>query len=206
MKSNDTQALKNPLETQSIGKLMLRFAVPAIISSLVNSIYNIVDQIFIGQSIGPLGNAATNVAFPLVIIVAAISMMIGVGGASNFSLNLGEGKKESAGRIVGQIVTAVVVLLYFRKFKSLKLRQSYFKLRWMEIKAIAALGAAAFFNQLAVTVVQIILNNTLGHYGELSVYGRDIPLACVGIVSKVNTIFISVIFGISHGRFSFFCL
>lgn len=305
MKSNDTQALKNPLETQSIGKLMMRFAVPAIISSLVNSIYNIVDQIFIGQSIGPLGNAATNVAFPLVIIVAAISMMIGVGGASNFSLNLGEGKKESAGRIVGnslilcvlfgvglcilvfallnpmmvlfgargqvleyareytgitafgipfciigsagsqliradssprysmlsalsgavlntildpififvfhmgirgaalatitgQIVTAVVVLLYFRKFKSLKLRQSYFKLRWMEIKAIAALGAAAFFNQLAVTVVQIILNNTLGHYGELSVYGRDIPLACVGIVSKVNTIFISVIFGISQ--------
>lgn len=57
---------------------------------------------------------------------------------------------------------------------------------------------AAGANQLAITVVQIIMNNTLGHYGELSQYGRDIPLACVGIITKVNAIFNGIIFGISQ--------
>ena len=89
---------KNPLESDSIWKLIRKFAIPATISGLVNSLYNIVDQIFIGQSIGPLGIAATNVAFPLVIIMTALSMMIGIGGASQFSLKLGQNDKEKAGR------------------------------------------------------------------------------------------------------------
>lgn len=79
MESKAIQNSSNPLETESIWKLMRKFAVPAIITGLVNSLYNIVDQIFIGQSIGTLGNAATNVAFPLVIILTAFGMMIGVG-------------------------------------------------------------------------------------------------------------------------------
>ena len=59
-------------------------------------------------------------------------------------------------------------------------------------------GMAAGVNQLAVTIVQIIMNNTLGYYEELSQYGRDIPLACVGIISKVNVVFNSIIFGLSQ--------
>ena len=84
---------KNPLETERLGKLILRYSLPAIASSLVNSVYNIVDQIFVGNSIGELGNAATNVSFPFVLVVAAIAMTFGIGGASVFSLYLG-GKRE----------------------------------------------------------------------------------------------------------------
>ena len=66
---------ENPLATQPVGKLMLKFAIPAIISGLVSSLYNIVDQIFIGQKVGMLGNAATNVAFPIIIFCTGISLL-----------------------------------------------------------------------------------------------------------------------------------
>lgn len=84
----------NPLQTESIWKLIRLYSLPAIISGLINSLYNIVDQIFIGQSMGTVGNAATNIAFPLVTILTTLSMMIGVGGASNFSLLLGRNEKD----------------------------------------------------------------------------------------------------------------
>ena len=61
------------------------------------------------------------------------------------------------------------------------------------------LGASACFNQIAMTIVQIVLNNTLSHYGAQSVYGGDIPLACAGIITKVNMIFMSFVIGISQG-------
>ena len=61
------------------------------------------------------------------------------------------------------------------------------------------LGASACFNQIAMTVVQIVMNNTLAHYGAQSVYGGDIPLACSGIITKVNMIFMSFVIGISQG-------
>jgi len=99
----------NPLETEPIGKLMGKFAVPAIVANLVSALYNIVDQIFIGRSIGPLGNAATNVVFPLVMIMTAIAMMFGVGGASNFSLCLGAGNHDKAGKIAGNSITLMVI-------------------------------------------------------------------------------------------------
>lgn len=300
-----TSSAKNPLATESIWRLMGKFAIPAIVSGLVNSIYNIVDQIFIGQSIGPLGNAASNVAFPLVIILTAFGMMIGVGAASNFSLHLGQRNHEkaasyvgssivltlsvgillsvvtllllrplmilfgargevltyacqytgitalgmpfalvssalsqmiradgspryamvstlagailnivldavfifgldwgirgaAAATVIGQIISAIVILIYFRKFKSVCLDKNCFRLKKETMKGIASLGMSACLGQLAVTIVQIVLNNTLGHYGELSVYGRDIPLAAVGVVSKVSSVFTSVMFGIAQ--------
>lgn len=300
-----TSSAKNPLATESIWRLMGKFAIPAIVSGLVNSIYNIVDQIFIGQSIGPLGNAASNVAFPLVIILTAFGMMIGVGAASNFSIYLGEGKNDKAASyvgnsivltllvgmllavvtllllkplmilfgargevltyacqytgitalgmpfamvssalsqmiradgspryamvstlagailnivldplfifgfdwgirgaaiatVIGQVISAVVILIYFKKFKSVRLNKNSFHLKKEIMKGTAALGMSACLGQLAVTIVQIVLNNTLGHYGELSVYGRDIPLAAVGVVSKVSSVFTSVMFGIAQ--------
>ena len=68
--------------TESMGRLIVRFAVPSVIALLVNSLYNIVDQIFIGWGVGYLGNGATNVVFPITIIALALSMMIGNGGAA----------------------------------------------------------------------------------------------------------------------------
>lgn len=65
----------NPLETEKEGKLIAKFAIPAIISMLVSSLYNIVDQIFIGQGVGLLGNAATNIAFPVSIICTAAGIV-----------------------------------------------------------------------------------------------------------------------------------
>ena len=78
------------LGKDNINKLLISFSIPCIISMLINSIYNIVDQIFIGQGVGYLGNAATNVIFPIVIICTGIAGLIGNGLAANLSLRLGE--------------------------------------------------------------------------------------------------------------------
>ena len=95
----------NPLGFEKESKLLVNFAIPCIISMLVTALYNIVDQIFIGQGVGMLGNAATNIAFPLSTTCTAISLLIGIGGATNFSLKLGEGQeKESAGYAGNAIV------------------------------------------------------------------------------------------------------
>ena len=72
---------KNPLGTEKEGKLLVNFAIPCIISMLVSALYNIVDQIFIGQGVGMLGNAATNIAFPLSTTCTAIALLLGIGGA-----------------------------------------------------------------------------------------------------------------------------
>ena len=69
--TGQAKAYENPLGTESIPKLLVTFSVPAIISCLINSIYNIVDQIFIGQGVGYLGNAATTVSFPIMTILVA---------------------------------------------------------------------------------------------------------------------------------------
>ena len=88
------------LASESLPKLIASFAVPAIIAMLVAAAYNIADQIFIGNSVGYLGNAATNVAYPLSTICLSYGLLIGVGSASNFSLKLGAGKKEEACQII----------------------------------------------------------------------------------------------------------
>ena len=84
-----------------IPKLLAKFAIPSVISMLVNSIYNLVDQIFIGQGVGYLGNAATNVVFPFVTIAMAISLMISVGTAANVGLNLGGKDQDCANLTLG---------------------------------------------------------------------------------------------------------
>lgn len=297
---------QNPLATEKIGKLIVKFAVPATISFLVSALYNIVDQIFIGQGVGMLGNAATNVAFPITTISTAIALLIGVGSASNFNLHLGAGNKDKAAKIAGngismmilsgvslcvliiiflqplltafgateqvmpfamtytgittlgipliifttggsqliradgsptyamicmlsgallntildplfifvfdmqiagaawatvisQLVSFILVIRYFFKFKTVRLTKEYLRPRIEYVKAIASLGAAACFNQLAMTVVQITMNNTLTYYGSLSQYGSDIPLACVGVISKVSIVFMAFTLGIAQG-------
>lgn len=293
--------------TAPIGGLLWKFALPSIASFLVNAAYNIVDQIFIGQSVGMLGNAATNVAFPITTTGTALALLIGVGSASNFSLELGRGNKEKAGKIAGngitlmafsgiflaiavlallqplllafgatpnvlplattytgitavgipfiiftvslsqliradgspayammcmvagavlnvildavfifgldmgiagaawatvisQFVSFIVALLYLWRFSSVELHRDSFRLGRTYVGAIAALGAAASFNQLAMTFVQIAMNNTLTHYGALSEYGSDIPLAVVGVISKVNIVTLAFMLGISQGN------
>ena len=108
---------ENILGTEKIGKLIRKFSVPAIISLLVNSLYNIVDQIFIGQGVGYLGNGATNIVFPIVVMSMALSFMIGDGSGSYLSLKLGENRKEEAkkgvanGIVIGVIVSIVYCII-----------------------------------------------------------------------------------------------
>ena len=86
----------NPLATERIGVLIARFAVPSVVAMLVNALYNIVDQIFIGRGVGYLGNGAANVVLLLTLCALALSMLVGDGAAAYFSLKLGEGKPERA--------------------------------------------------------------------------------------------------------------
>lgn len=302
-----SEVRKNRLANEPINRLIVSFAIPSIISTLVSALYNIVDQIFIGQGVGMLGNAATNVAFPLTTLCAAVALLIGVGTASNFNLEMGAGNRERAGKVVGtglvllacsgiaiglivitflepllnlfgatenvlpyaktytgitsfglpmlvfitggsnlirsdgspryamlsmisgailntildplfifvfdmgiagaawatvigQAVSFLMVVGYFIfRYKSIKLTKELFRPKPALIKAIASLGAAACFNQVAMMFVQIVLNNTLTKHGAASIYGSDIPLAVVGVISKVNIIFMAFVLGIAHG-------
>ena len=102
--------IENPMGTQPIKKLLMQLAIPAMIANVVNALYNIVDQIFIGQGVGYLGNAATNIAFPITTICLALGLMTGVGAASNFNLELGRKEVEKARRIAGTAVVQLIVM------------------------------------------------------------------------------------------------
>jgi putative MATE family efflux protein len=102
-------AASHPLATVGVGRLLLRYAAPSIVSMLVGALYNIVDQIFIGRVVGMLGNAATNVAFPLVTICASVTLLLGVGGSSNFNLEMGRGNRENAGRIAANAFSFMAI-------------------------------------------------------------------------------------------------
>ena len=297
---------ENPLGSEPVSSLLRRFAIPSVIAILVSALYNMVDQLFIGHSIGVLGNAATNVAFPLSMVCTSIGLLCGIGGAANFNLCMGRKDPEHAksyvgsaismlailgvilcvavqlflrpmmllfgatpdvidyactytritsigfpflivtiggsnliradgspkfsmlcnlvgaivntildplfifvfhmgmagaalATITGQILSFALVVLYLRGFKTLPLSLSDLKPNMACWARIAALGATPAFNQVAMMVVQIVMNNTLTYYGSNSVYGSDIPLACAGIISKVNMLFFSFVIGISQG-------
>ena len=105
----------------------------------------------------------------------------------------------AAATVIGQMISAFLVILYFAKFRNMYLDRSMLKPQLKLLKAIVSLGLAACINQIAIAAVQIVMNNILRYYGSVSVYGSDIPIACVGIVSKVNMVFLSICIGISQG-------
>ncbi|MGN0466416.1 MAG: MATE family efflux transporter [Lachnospiraceae bacterium] len=302
----ETAKTETPLGYAPIGKILPKFAIPAVISMLVSALYNIVDQIFIGQGIGMYGNAATNVAFPLTTLATALGLLLGIGGASNFNLEMGKKNPDKAKKvagaaygslilsgiiiciivraflhpliivfgateqvldyamtyvgitsfgmpfyilgiggnhlirsdgsptfamisnvsgavlnaildpififkfhwgiagaaiatITGQILSAILVLGYLPRYKTVKFELNDFIPKGKYVLAVASLGGAACFNQLAMMLMQIVMNNILRYYGARSIYGSDIPLAVVGIVSKVNMLFMAIVIGISQG-------
>lgn len=296
----------NPLGYEKIPKLLKGFAIPSITATLVGSLYNIVDQVFIGQGIGYLGNAATNVSYPLSTICLAISLLIGIGSASRFSLYLGKKEAGSAAKVagnsiilmvicglaylaigelllspllrlfgattdvlpfaqqyagitlagmpflivtngmsnliradgsprysmvcmvigaiantildpilififdlgivgaalatvIGQILSFIFAVRYLWRFQTIRFEKSSFQLNLKENLKTCAMGISSSSNQIAITFVQIILNNSLTYYGARSAYGPDIPLAACGIVMKTNAIILAVVVGISQG-------
>lgn len=296
----------NPLGVQPVNRLLSQFAIPSIISMLVGSLYNIVDQFFIGQRVGELGNAATNIAFPLSTSCLALALLIGIGGSSAFNLAMGSGHEKRAvnimgnavvllagsglvlsiitllflkplllffgspkavlpyameytkitafgfpflllstggghliradGRpritmlcnlvgavlntildalfvfglnlgmsgaalatIIGQIVSGALAIWYMMHGKTVTIRRENLSVKWENVTRIASLGMAPCSNQVAMMVVQIIMNQSLKHYGSHSIYGENIPIACAGIITKVNMIFMSFVIGLSQG-------
>lgn len=296
---------KLDLGKDSINQLLLSFAIPCVISMLINSIYNIVDQIFIGKGVGTVGNAATNVIFPLVLIFGAVASLIGNGTSANLSLRLGEGKKDEAVRmlgssitvsiivaivigilsyvclptllhvfgstetvypyalsygkiiaigapfviiytalssiiradgspkysmimlivgalvnivldpififgfnmgveggalatIIGQFISFLMALLYIPKIKSVRLKRKDFKPN-ASIWRVLSLGLSSFITQMIVLVLFVFMNNMLTSLGALTKFGADTPLSVYGIISKVNSLYISSVLGIAIG-------
>lgn len=109
-KMSKVEIKKHPFEYEAIGKLLTALAAPAITSNIVNALYNIVDQIFIGQGIGYIGIGATNISFPIVILCMAIGVMFGIGGASSFSIELGRKKYKKAKNIIGTASSLLVII------------------------------------------------------------------------------------------------
>lgn len=307
MSEKSAQSVKNVLDSDlPMEKLILKYSIPGILSGLVSAMYNIVDQIFIGQSEGMLGNAATNVAFPLVCMCTSLSLLFGIGGAANFSIAMGRKDLEAAKKFVGSSLVASVLsgfflclvtitflepllwacgateqnyqlardytgitamgipffmismsspqmiradgspktamkygivgallnvvldwvfifgfdmgikgaayatvisqalsgalcLGYFFKFKTFPITLDLLKPDGKTTLKVASLGLAPATNQFTTMITQIAMNNTLTYYGGMSQYGSDIPLAVVGVVTKVTVLYIAVAVGLGFG-------
>lgn len=100
----------NELKDESINKLLWKFSWPAVLTMVVNSMYNIIDRIFVGRGVGDIAIAATTVAFPIMLILIAGSVLIGVGATSLISIRLGEEKPQEAENIAGNALVLLVVL------------------------------------------------------------------------------------------------
>ena len=100
----------NILGEEKIGKLLLKFSVPAIIGMLVNAFYSVVDRIFVGKGVGPEALSGIAISFPIPLIIMAFSMLVGIGATSLISIRLGQHRKEDAERIVGNSLTLLLLI------------------------------------------------------------------------------------------------
>ena len=286
---------------------MLKFSIPCVLSLLVSALYNIVDQIFIGNSeLSALGNAATGVVFPIFIIAQAFAWCFGDGCAAY--LNICQGKKDTKNAtnaigtgivvtlisalalmaifyplkeqllrlfgasdnsigyaieyfnlilaffplymlsnmmnaviradgspawsmasmvigaltniildpvfifgtkwgmfgaalatVIGQTVSFVITLVYFFRTKTFKLNLKSFIPNFKAFKGALQLGASSFITQMTIVIISLACNILLAKYGAMSQYGVDIPIAIIGIESKVFTVVINLVVGIVLG-------
>ena len=297
---------ENPLGVEPVGKLLLAFSVPSIVACLVNSVYNIVDQIFIGQGVGYLGNAATTVSFPVMTIVVAFATLLGSGGSAYAAIKLGEKDEKEAnltmnnlfslsivvgigiallgliflepmlrvfgatdtvmpyakdyasiiligvpfnvlgitmsnmartdgnprlsmyGILIGaglntildpiyifvfhwgvkgaaiatitsQILSACILCYYFWKHGNMRFELKLMKPVGRVCGRSITLGASSGITQLVACVMQVVMNNSLVYYGNLSEVTGDVALSAMGIVMKIVMILGSFCIGIGVG-------
>ena len=110
MSERSIKISENYIENEKIGKLIMKFLIPCVIAMVVNALYSIVDQIFIGQGVGYIGNAATNVTFPLVVLALGFSLLLGDGAVAFYSIKLGEKNKEEGAKAIGNAIILMVIL------------------------------------------------------------------------------------------------
>ena len=304
MQSNEQIQL---LGKEKISKLMFRFSIPCILSLLVSALYNIVDQIFIGNSeLSALGNAATGVVFPIFIIAQAFAWCFGDGCAAY--LNICQGKEDTKNApvcigsgitvtlltsiillaiffplkeqiltlfgasensigmaieyfniillffpfymlmnmmnsviradgspassmasmltgaliniildpvfifgfhwgmkgaalatVIGQVVSFLISFRYFFHTKTFRLTAKCFIPKWSIFSSALKLGLSSFITQMTIVIISLVCNIMLAKYGARSQYGIDIPIAIIGIESKVFTVVINLVVGIVLG-------
>ncbi|KYZ78170.1 MATE family efflux transporter [Anaerosporomusa subterranea] len=149
---NATQALGQ----EPVGKLLWQFSLPAIVGMLVNALYNVVDSIFVGNGVGEIGLTAVTIAFPIMLVMMAFGMLIGVGASTLVSIRLGEHNKAEAEYILGNALTMIAVL---------SLLLSVIGLVWLD-PLLVALGAEPEVLPYARTFTRIILiGNVFMHVG-----------------------------------------
>ena len=295
------------LGTEKISKLMLKFSIPCVLSLLVSALYNIVDQIFIGNSeLSALGNAATGVVFPLFVITNAFAWCFGDGCASYLSICQGKNDMKNAHKsigtgititllsslvlmaifyplktqlltlfgasensigyaveyfniilaffpaymlsnminsviradgspnwamssmligaavniildpvfifgfkwgmagaawatVIGQSASFIASFVYLFKTKTFKLTFKSFVPNFKAFKGALQLGASSFITQITIVIISLVCNMLLAKYGAQSHYGADIPIAIIGIESKVFTVVINLVVGIVLG-------
>lgn len=295
------------LEEAKISKLLLKFSVPCILSLLISALYNIVDQIFIGNSeLGYLGNAATGIVFPILIITQAFAWCIGDGCAAYLSICQGKKDTQNAHKsvgtgitvtfvisiilliiaaiykepllrlfgasnqtiemsleyftivlaffpafmlmnmmnaviradgspafsmasmtvgaiinvildpvfifgckwgiagaawatVIGQIASFLISFVYFFRTKTFCLNKHSFLPDFKIFNNALKLGASSFITQISIVVISLVCNIMLYKYGEMSIYGPDIPISVISIETKVFTIVINIVVGIVLG-------
>lgn len=101
--------------------------------------------------------------------------------------------------VIGQIISAAIAIRYLMHYHTVTLEKQHFIPSGKVLAQICSLGMSSGINQIAMMIVQIVMNNLLKHYGAQSVYGESIPIACAGIVMKVNQLYFSIIIGLSQG-------
>ena len=119
----------NPLGSAPILGLMIQFAIPSVVGMLVTAAYNITDQIFIGNLVGMLGNAATTVSFPIFFLTSGLSQLVGVGMSANFSINQGARQEEKAKRFVTTGLALTVIAGLFLLFVAVVFRRQLLRRR-----------------------------------------------------------------------------
>ncbi|WP_411680108.1 MATE family efflux transporter [Clostridium thailandense] len=110
MSEKSIKISENYIENEKLSKLIMKFSIPCVLAMVVNALYSIVDQIFIGQGIGYIGNAATNITFPLVVLALGFSLLLGDGAAAFYSIKLGEKNKEEGAKAIGNAIILMVLL------------------------------------------------------------------------------------------------
>ncbi len=295
------------LEKDRLGALLFRFSLPCVVAQLISSLYNIVDQIFIGNSsLGYYGNAATGVVFPIVIVANAFAWAFGDGIAA--FLSICQGKKDSSkaakaigtgtlltilaalgillvsfvfanpilrfcgasdntleyaktylfivgsffpcymliaylnsviradgspiyamittgagailnvildpifiyvlnwgmegaawATVIGQLLSIVLTLIYFLRSKTFKLGIKDLIPDFKIFKEPLLLGISSFITEISIAVINLVANAVVVKYGNLSIYGQDIPISATSIETKVFTLVLNVVVGIVLG-------
>ena len=100
------------LGEEKIGKLLLEFSIPAIIGMIVNTLYNIIDRMFIGHipEVGNLAIAGVGITMPLMTVIMAFGMLVGIGTATRISISLGQHNKEKAERYLGNAFSLIIII------------------------------------------------------------------------------------------------